>query len=75
MPICCKCGKILSSEQSLKYHMVKKIKCDSNDLKCKICNVRFSSKFDLKIHMKEHENLKNHQESLVKGFSIGGVAY
>lgn len=46
--------------------MVKKIKCDSDILKCKICNVRFFSKFDLKIHMKEHENLKNYQESLVE---------
>ena len=48
MPVCPRCGKILSSEQALSYHMNKKFKCGS--LKCVKCGKSFDTKFKLGIH-------------------------
>ena len=47
---CYKCGKNLMSEQSLKYHLNKKLPCDSERLLCK-CGMRFSTLFDVNIHL------------------------
>lgn len=48
MPVCPKCGKSLSSEQALAYHMNKKFKC--NTWKCMKCSKILNTKFDLNIH-------------------------
>jgi hypothetical protein len=48
MPICPKCGKSLTSEQALTYHLNKKYKCGTWN--CSICATNFNTKFDLKIH-------------------------
>ena len=48
MPICPRCGKCLSSEQALTYHLNRKYKCGTwNCLKCK---VNFNTKFQLQMH-------------------------
>jgi len=51
MPICPRCGKILCNDQALRYHLNKKVPC--NSLKCSLCNKVHSSKFDLFICEKE----------------------
>jgi len=48
MPICPKCGKSLSSEQALAYHLNRKFKCGT--WKCVKCFKQFDTKFDLNIH-------------------------
>lgn len=48
MPICPKCGKSLSSEQALSYHLNRKFKCGT--WKCLKCSKQFDTKFDLNIH-------------------------
>ena len=48
MPVCPRCGKSLSSEQALNYHLNKKYKCGT--WKCIKCNIDFETKFDLGIH-------------------------
>ena len=48
MPICPKCGKCLSSEQALSYHLNRKYKCGT--WKCIKCDKLFDTKFDLNIH-------------------------
>lgn len=48
MPICPRCGKNLSSEQALTYHLNRKYRC--NTWVCSKCTVVFSTKFDLHIH-------------------------
>ena len=50
MPICFKCGKDLATDQSLKYHLNKRVPCTS--LYCKKCNKQFPNKivFDTHIH-------------------------
>ena len=48
MPICPRCGKCLSSEQALTYHLNRKYKCGTwNCLKCK---ENFNTKFQLQMH-------------------------
>lgn len=58
MPICPKCGKTLSSEQALSYHLNRKYKCGT--WKCIKCDKLFDTKFDLNIHemncVQEHIN-------------------
>jgi len=49
MPICPKCGKCLSTEQALTYHLQKKNKCGS--IKCAGCNKQFNTKLELQMHM------------------------
>lgn len=48
MPICPRCGKSLSSEQALQYHLNRKFKCGT--WKCLKCSSSFDTKFDLNIH-------------------------
>lgn len=48
MPICPRCGKSLSSEQALQYHLNRKFKCGT--WKCMKCSSSFDTKFDLNIH-------------------------
>lgn len=48
MPICPRCGKSLSSEQALQYHLNRKFKCGT--WKCMKCSSCFDTKFDLNIH-------------------------
>ena len=43
MPVCPRCGKVLCNEQSLMYHLKKKVRCDS--LKCMICGEIFTTKW------------------------------
>lgn len=48
MPICPRCGKTLSSEQALCYHLNRKYKC--NTWICQKCDTLFNTKFDMNIH-------------------------
>lgn len=48
MPICPKCGKSLTSDQALTYHLNRKYKCGTWN--CMECGKNFNTKFDLKIH-------------------------
>ena len=48
MPICPRCGKTLSSDQALCYHLNRKYKC--NTWICQKCDTLFKTKFDLNIH-------------------------
>ena len=48
MPICPRCGKSLSSDQALTYHLNRKYKCGT--WKCAKCFTLFDTKFALKIH-------------------------
>ena len=51
MPICFKCGKELATDQSLQYHLQKKVKC--NTLKCLTCKMQFPNKLLLENHKHE----------------------
>lgn len=48
MPICPRCGKSLSSEQALSYHLNRKYKCGT--WKCMKCTLVFDTKLQLQIH-------------------------
>lgn len=48
MPICPRCGKSLSSDQALTYHLNRKYKCGT--WKCAKCFTMFDTKFALNIH-------------------------
>lgn len=48
MPICPRCGKCLSSEQALTYHLNRKYKCGTWN--CVKCLTNFNTKFQLQIH-------------------------
>lgn len=48
MPICPRCGKSLTTEQALQYHLNKKYKC--NSIKCEKCNQTFDTKLKLQMH-------------------------
>ena len=48
MPICPRCGKCLSSDQALTYHLNRKYKCGT--WKCNKCNDIFGTKFQLQMH-------------------------
>ena len=55
MPICPRCGKCLSSEQALEYHLNKKYKCGT--WKCMNCSMFCDTKFQLQMHeMKCYNN-------------------
>ena len=60
MPICPRCGKCLTSDQALTYHMNKKFKCGS--WCCVKCDVTFTTKLDLQMH-----NIKCQTEHVTKG--------
>ena len=49
MPICPRCGKSLTTDQALQYHLNKKFKC--NSIKCEKCNQTFETKLKLQMHM------------------------
>jgi len=48
MPICPRCGKCLTSDQALTYHMNRKYKCGS--WKCSKCEQVCNTKLDLQMH-------------------------
>ena len=48
MPICPRCGKCLSSEQALSYHLNRKYKCGY--WHCNKCKEIFNTKFNLQMH-------------------------
>lgn len=48
MPVCPRCGKCMSSEQALMYHLNKKYKCCT--WKCFACNEICNTKFQLQMH-------------------------
>lgn len=48
MPICPRCGKCLSSEQALTYHLNRKYRCGIWN--CAKCKENFNTKFQLQIH-------------------------
>ena len=48
MPICPRCGKCLSSDQALTYHLNRKYRCGT--WKCVKCNIIFNTKFQLQMH-------------------------
>jgi len=51
MPICFKCGKELATDQSLQYHLQKRVKC--NTLNCVNCKKQFPNKLLLENHKHE----------------------
>ena len=51
MPICFKCGKNLATDQSLQYHLQKRVKC--NTLNCTKCKKQFPNKLLLDNHKHE----------------------
>jgi len=51
MPICFKCGKNLSTDQSLQYHLNRRVKC--NTLHCDKCDKQFQSKLSFDSHLHE----------------------
>ena len=53
-PKCFKCGVTFASEQSLKYHLNKKTKC--NTLVCTKCEAVFTNESSLTIHKVQCEN-------------------
>jgi hypothetical protein len=59
MPICPRCGKCLSSEQALAYHLNKRYKCGT--WKCLKCKTGFDSKFQLQLH--EFNCIENREET------------
>lgn len=61
MPICYKCGKSLSSEQALTYHLNRKYKCGT--WKCVQCNISFNTKFDMNIHLLRCEQMKANNDN------------
>ena len=65
MPICIHCGKVLKTQQSLEYHYIRKLSC--KDLKCKLCDIQFFTKFTLTIHNEKYHNFisKNENEEYV----------
>lgn len=48
MPICPRCGKCLSSEQALSYHLNKKYKCGT--WSCMKCTTKCDTKLQLQLH-------------------------
>ena len=64
MPICPRCGKTLSTQQALEYHLQKKNKCGS--IKCKICDQSFDTKLSLQMHCLKCEGNSqlNYEEGL-----------
>lgn len=48
MPICPRCGKCLSSDQALTYHLNRKYRCGT--WKCNKCNEILNTKFQLQMH-------------------------
>ena len=51
MPICFKCGKNLATDQSLQYHLQKRVPC--NTLNCNKCKIQFPNKLLLDNHKHE----------------------
>lgn len=51
MPICSRCGKVLSTNQALEYHLQKKYQCNFA-WKCVKCDSVFETKMKLDNHMK-----------------------
>ena len=56
MPICFRCGKTLSTNQALEYHLNKIRKCNEL-LRCKICNKIFNTKLELNLHERQCETI------------------
>lgn len=48
MPICPRCGKQLTSDQALTYHLNRKYKC--NSWKCSKCEKSCNTRLDLQMH-------------------------
>ena len=57
MPVCPRCGKCLSSEQALTYHLNKKYRCGSWE--CEKCFKKFDTKFDKNIHEMKCDKISN----------------
>ena len=51
MPMCFKCGKVLATDQSLQYHLKKRVPC--NTLYCMKCNQQFPNKILYDNHLHE----------------------
>lgn len=56
MPICPRCGKALSTDQALSYHLNRKYKC--NSWTCKFCERKFDTRFSLNIHQNQCELIR-----------------
>ena len=57
MPICFKCGKNLATDQSLQYHLQKRVPC--NTLNCLKCKKQFPNKLLLENHKHECNYISN----------------
>ena len=64
MPICPRCGKTLSSDQALTYHLNRKYKCGT--WKCFKCSELFDTKFALNIH----SNTCDQQKYIMPSYDI-----
>lgn len=53
MPVCPRCGKVLSTQQALEYHLKRKFKC--GQIKCYICGRIFNTHLELQMHKIECE--------------------
>ena len=65
MPICPRCGKSLSSDQALTYHLNRKYKCGT--WKCSKCQTPFDTKFALKIH---ETSCKSERDYILPSYDI-----
>ena len=74
MPICPRCGKTLSSDQALQYHLNKKYKCGT--WKCGLCDIVFDTKFSLNIHKLSCGNkIENKQPTVIPSFDTLMMIY
>ena len=64
MPICPRCGKILSTNQALEYHLSKQKKC-STKLNCFTCGYLCSTNLEMKIHKSHCDSSFHHLVSLL----------
>ena len=71
MPICPRCGKCLSSEQALTYHLNRKYKCGTWN--CVKCLTNFNTKFQLQIH--EMECIAQRSNSVKGGYPTTDVLF
>ena len=62
MPICFKCGKNLATDQSLQYHLQKRVKC--NTLMCQGCKKQFPNKLLLDNHKHECTTITENESNL-----------
>ena len=65
---CLKCNKQFKFESKLNEHTNRKTPCDKkDDLKCELCNVKFSCPYNKNIHEKTKKHISNVQMNTING--------